>query len=130
MIYEILFFVGLFSMPAVLLILPIGLIELPYSFIKNTYKLKYRRLAHVCWFLSAIYIVAVFTWLSSLPGGSFSGLLLPPFLIIPGVLSIAYLCLLFKSRKPMFKCEICGEQTKINWGNASHVYCEKHKQYH
>lgn len=24
------------------------------------------------------------------------------------------------------KCEICGDKTRINWGNSGHILCENH----
>lgn len=127
MFYGALFLIGLFFMVAVFLIMPIGLIELPYNFIKNKDKSNYRRLANTCWGLSATYIVATYVWLINLPGGSFSGFFLPPLLIIPGALCIMYLYFLFKSKKSELECEVCGKRTEINWGDSEHIFCEDHR---
>jgi small neutral amino acid transporter SnatA (MarC family) len=128
--FEVLFIIGFICSP-ILIVIPIGFIFVVISLLKKKNKSEYLKVANVSWCLVIIYFIVLFYYFSTLGSGGVSGLMLPPFLVIPEILCLVYIIFMakkFKTDKSGFLCEVCGSDTTINWGNANHIYCEKHRE--
>lgn len=85
-----LFFLGIPLVFATIFIMPIGLMSFLYDLSRKRAFAVKRAFANKCWVISALYLLVFIFWIISPFGRNVSSFDLPPFMVIPGILSVLY----------------------------------------